>query len=81
MYQNQTDAAKGNALKAFLNYIYGPGQETAPTIDYAPLSKGLLTQAKAQVSKIVVPAGRDLVQRRGSRSGHPACSAHLPALA
>ena len=53
---NQTDANKGNALKGFLNYIYGAGQVTAPTVDYAPLSKDLLTQAKAQVSKIVVPA-------------------------
>jgi len=55
-YQNQTDAAKGNALKGFLQYIYGPGQVTAPTIDYAPLSKNLLTQAKAQLSKISIPA-------------------------
>jgi phosphate transport system substrate-binding protein len=56
VYTNQTDANKGNAIVAFLNYIYGAGQKTAPTIDYAPLSKALLTQAKAQVSKIVVPA-------------------------
>ena len=28
--QNQTDAAKGNALKGFLNYIYGDGQKLAP---------------------------------------------------
>ncbi len=55
-YVNQTDANKGNALKGFLNYIYGVGQVTAPTVDYAPLSKDLLTQAKAQVSKIIVPA-------------------------
>jgi phosphate transport system substrate-binding protein len=55
VYQNQTDAAKGNALKSFLTYIYGPGQVTAPTIDYAPISKTLRTQAKAQLSKIVVP--------------------------
>jgi phosphate transport system substrate-binding protein len=55
-YQNQTDANKGNALKAFLNYIYGPGQITAPTVDYSPLSKTLIKQGKAQVSKIVVPA-------------------------
>jgi phosphate transport system substrate-binding protein len=56
VYQNQTDAAKGNAIKAFLTYIYGPGQVTAPTIDYAPISKALRTQAKAQLSKIVIPA-------------------------
>ena len=40
--QNQTDANKGNALVGFLNYIYGAGQVTAPTVDYAPLSKDLL---------------------------------------
>jgi len=57
VYQNQNDANKGNAIVAFLNYIYGPGQVTAAEIDYAPLSKDLLTQAKAQVAKIVVPAG------------------------
>jgi phosphate transport system substrate-binding protein len=54
-YQNQTDANKGNALKGFLNYIYGAGQATAPTVDYAPLSANLLKQAKAQVSKIALP--------------------------
>jgi phosphate transport system substrate-binding protein len=57
VYQNQTDANKGNAIVAMLNYVYGTGQKTAPTIDYAPLSKSLLSQAKAQVSKIVVSAG------------------------
>lgn len=57
VYATQTDANKGNAIVGFLNYIYGAGQVTAPTIDYAPLSKDLLTQAKAQVAKIVVPAG------------------------
>jgi phosphate transport system substrate-binding protein len=56
-YQNQTAADKGNALVAMLQYVYGAGQKTAPAIDYAPLSKDLLAQAKAQVGKIVVPAG------------------------
>jgi phosphate transport system substrate-binding protein len=54
--QNQSSADKGAAIVAFLNYIYGPGQATAPKIDYAPLSKDLLSQAKTQVGKIVVPA-------------------------
>lgn len=55
-YTNQTSADKGAALKAFLNYIYGPGQITAPTIDYAPLSTSLLSQAKKQVNALVLPA-------------------------
>jgi len=55
VYQTQTDANKGNAIKGFLNFIYKEGQVLAPSVDYAPLSKGLLKQAKAQVNKITVP--------------------------
>jgi phosphate transport system substrate-binding protein len=56
VYQDQTDAAKGEAMKAFLDFIYGDGQKLAPSVDYAGLPKALLKQAKAQVNKIVVPA-------------------------
>jgi hypothetical protein len=52
----QAAAAKNSTIKGFLKCICGPGQVTAPTIDYAPLSKSLRTQAKAQLSKIVIPA-------------------------
>jgi phosphate transport system substrate-binding protein len=55
VYTDQTDAAKGNAIKGWLNYIYADGQKLAPAIDYAGLPKGLLKQAKAQVKKITVP--------------------------
>lgn len=57
VYVTQTDANKGNAIKGFLNYIYKEGQALATSVDYAPLPKQLLKQAKAQVGKIVVPAG------------------------
>jgi phosphate transport system substrate-binding protein len=53
---DQSDAAKGNAIKGFLNYIYGDGQQLATTVDYAPLPKELLAQSKAQVKKITVAA-------------------------
>jgi phosphate transport system substrate-binding protein len=56
VYKDQTDAAKGQAIKAFLNYIYKQGQALAGSVDYAPLSKALLKQAKAQVNSITVPA-------------------------
>jgi phosphate transport system substrate-binding protein len=56
VYQNQTDAAKGAAIKAFLNFIYTSGQKLASEVDYAPLPKPLLKQALTQVRKIVVPA-------------------------
>jgi phosphate transport system substrate-binding protein len=55
-YKNQTDAAKGNALKAFLAFIYGDGQQIATTIDYAPLSSEILSKAKAQLNDLVIPA-------------------------
>ena len=53
---DQTDAAKGAAIKGFLDYIYGDGQQLATSVDYSPLPKTLLKKAKAQVNKIVVPA-------------------------
>jgi phosphate transport system substrate-binding protein len=56
VYTTQSDAAKGNAIKGFLNYIYGDGQKLASSVDYAPLPKGLLKQAKTQVNSIVVRA-------------------------
>ncbi len=56
VYVTQTDKNKGQALKGFLTYIYGDGQKLASSVDYAPLPKPLLKKAKAQVSKIVIPA-------------------------
>lgn len=54
VYTSQSDAAVGNALKAFLNYIYGDGQALAQQVDFAQLPADLLSQAKAQVDKIKV---------------------------
>ncbi len=56
VYQDQTDADKGAAIVAFLDYIYKEGQKLAGSVDYAPLPKAMLKQAKAQVKKITVPA-------------------------
>ncbi|HEY3721760.1 MAG TPA: phosphate ABC transporter substrate-binding protein PstS [Acidimicrobiia bacterium] len=54
VYTTQTDAAVGNALKGFLNYIYGPGQGLAASVDFAKLPANILSQAKSQVAKITV---------------------------
>lgn len=54
VYTTQSDAAVGNALKGFLNYIYGAGQSLAASVDFAKLPADLLSQAKAQVAKITV---------------------------
>jgi phosphate transport system substrate-binding protein len=60
VYANQTDAKKGAALKGWLTFIYGTssgqGQALAESVDYAPLPSKLLKLAKAQLSKIVIPA-------------------------
>ena len=54
-YADQTDAAKGAALKCFLQYVLGPGQELAPEIDYAPLSASLNEQTTAQLDNLQIP--------------------------
>ncbi len=54
VYTTQSDAAVGNALKGFLNYIYGAGQGLAASVDFAKLPSNILSQAKAQVDKITV---------------------------
>lgn len=53
-YKNQPDAAKGNALKAFLGYVLGDAQEEAAEIDYAPLPDNLRERALAQIDQLVV---------------------------
>jgi len=50
--KNYSDAAVAKAMKGYLNFIYGTGQEIAPSVDYAPLPEDLVKQAKAQVKKI-----------------------------
>ena len=54
VYQNQTDKAKGEAIKAFLTFIYGEGQTIAPTANYAPLPDSLKSKALSQVATITV---------------------------
>jgi phosphate transport system substrate-binding protein len=54
VYAEQSDAAQGAALKAFLTFALTKGQTIAPTIDYAPLPAALVAQAKAQVKLITV---------------------------
>ncbi len=48
-YAKQTDAAKADALKAFIKYILTDGQTLAPEVNYAPLPKDLDDKALAQL--------------------------------
>lgn len=52
VYKTQSDANVGAALKGFLNYIYGDGQDLAASVDFAKLPANILSQAKAQVATI-----------------------------
>ena len=54
-YTTQADKAKGAALKAFLQYIYGDGQTMAAEINYAKLPDSLKEKGLAQVDKLVIP--------------------------
>ena len=53
-YTKYSDAAVGNALKAFIKYVLTTGQKTAPKVDFAPLPSSLASQAVAQLDKITV---------------------------
>ncbi len=53
-YKVQTDAAKGEALKAFLKFILTDGQTLASTVNYAPLPAELATKALAQLDTLQI---------------------------
>ncbi|GAC1478750.1 MAG: phosphate ABC transporter substrate-binding protein PstS [Acidimicrobiales bacterium] len=50
--QKYSDANTLAALKAFLTYIYGPGQGLAAGVDFAKLPDSFVQQAKAQFSML-----------------------------
>jgi phosphate transport system substrate-binding protein len=57
IYKTQTDKAKGQAVKAFLQFIMTDGQKTLATDnDFAPVSPELDQKAIAQLDQIVIPA-------------------------
>jgi phosphate transport system substrate-binding protein len=53
VYQSQTGAV-GNALKGWLNYLLGPGQDLAQQVDFTKLPQSILSKAQAQVNQIKV---------------------------
>jgi len=54
-YRNQPDKAKGEALKAFLGFLVGDGQDLAPDANYAKLPDTLQQKAVAQLDKLLMP--------------------------
>jgi len=56
VYANQTDHAKGTALKDFLGYILNDGQGLAEAANYAKLPTSRQQKAITQLTQLVVPA-------------------------
>lgn len=52
VYQAQPDPAVKAALKAFLTFMLGDGQQLAKDVDFAGLPDSILAKAKAQIAKI-----------------------------
>lgn len=52
VYAKMADANKAAQVKALLNYVLGPGQDEAASLDFAKLPANVLEKAKAQVDKI-----------------------------
>ena len=55
-YKNQTDKAKGEATKAWINYVLTEGQDAANAIDFAQLPDSLKEKAIAQLDQLVIPS-------------------------
>jgi phosphate transport system substrate-binding protein len=56
LYEKQTDKAKGTALKSFLTFALGDGQQLAAEANYAALPSSLQQKAQAALSQIQIPA-------------------------
>ena len=55
VYKNQTDKAKGEALKGFLNFMLTDGQSLNEAANYAKLPASYRTKAIAQLDDLVIP--------------------------
>ena len=56
IYSNQTDSVKARKLKDFLRWAYAEGEQSASTLDYAPLPAGLTQRLTARLDSIQVSA-------------------------
>jgi len=54
VYKQQPDQKAVDNLKGWLEFLLTTGQESAETVDFAPLPERLLTKARAQLDDIVV---------------------------
>jgi phosphate transport system substrate-binding protein len=56
VYEQQSDRAKGQALKNFLQWVLRDGQTFARALHYAPLPGTVITREEAQIERIKLPA-------------------------
>jgi phosphate transport system substrate-binding protein len=54
VYKNQADQAKGDAIKAFLNFIVTDGQDLANDAGYAPIPDDLAQKAVTQLDQLQI---------------------------
>lgn len=67
VYVEQPDQATADNLKAFLEFLLTTGQESAESVDFAPLPQSLAAKALAQLDEIVVAgAGAGATTTTGS---------------
>ncbi len=59
------ESEKAEALKKFITYAIGPGQEYGPDLDFAPLPKQVVAADKKAIAKIGGRVRRNLTDRIG----------------
>ncbi len=58
VYAAQADATKGQKLLDFMRWMYTDGQQSAPTLDYAPLPPALSQQLLARLATVKLGAAK-----------------------
>jgi phosphate transport system substrate-binding protein len=54
VYQNQLDRAKGQKLSDFLRWAHTSGEESAGSLDYAPLTRAMRAQLEKRRASVSV---------------------------
>jgi phosphate transport system substrate-binding protein len=56
VYAKQSDRARGEAVKAYLQFLITDAQTLLSEIDFAPIPKELQDKALAQLAKLQIPS-------------------------
>ncbi len=55
VYEQQTDRAKAESIKSFLEWMLHDGQQLAPNLNFAPLPKAVAKREEPQIRRIRLP--------------------------